>query len=164
MEVIAKGKSIRISPKKAREIADLIRGKGAKESRAMLKFMPQKSAGVIDKILASAMANAEANFNLDKSQLTITKITVDGGPVLKRWQPRAKGAAFEIKKRSSHITIIVSGDVTTKKAAPKKETAIEAPKEIKEEKSDNKPEFIQKEQKGSREVAVKKQVFRRKTG
>jgi large subunit ribosomal protein L22 len=162
MEVIAKGKYIRLSPKKGRQIADLVRGKNAHESLNLLKSMPQGAAGIIRKVLASAMANAENNFNLDKDALVISGIMIDGGPVLKRWQPRAKGAAYEIKKRTSHVTVIVSGDVKTKKIAEKAE------KKEKETTEDHKveverPEFLKKE-KAANTAKVQNKIFRRKAG
>jgi large subunit ribosomal protein L22 len=164
MEVIAKGKYISVSPKKAREIADLVRGKNAKNAFEMLRLMSQGAAREIKKVLGSAMANAETNFNLDKEALTLSKITIDGGPTLKRWQPRAKGAAFEIKKRTSHIVVTVSGDVKTKKAqAPKKEdTDKEATAEDHKVEMER-PEFLKKEQSGPK-ANVKSTFFRRKTG
>lgn len=171
MEVLAKGKFVRISAKKARPIADIIRGKNAKSSLEMLNIMPQRAAREIGKVLLSAMSNAENNFNLDKDDLTISKITIDNGPALKRWRPRAKGAASSIKKRTSHITVIVSGEVNSKKitrdSATKKEQITEH--EIETEKSaaaDSdyiKPEFIKKEQSVSK-VGIKNKIFRRKTG
>lgn len=165
MEVIAKGKYISVSPKKAREIADLVRGKNARASLDMLRFMPQGAAREVKKVLASAMANAETNFNLDKEALTVSKITIDGGPSLKRWQPRAKGAAYEIKKRTSHIVVVVSGEVKTKKAADKK---VEATKSVEAEAEEHKmeierPDFVKKEQVAPK-ADVKNTFFRRKTG
>ncbi len=164
MEVIAKGKYIRISPKKARPIASLIRGKNARQAQVMLSGMPQKSAAVIRKVLDSAMANAENDFNLDKNELTISKITVDGGPVLKRFMPRAQGRASEIRKRTSHIEIIVSGEVKTKKKDDKKENSIKvAPKTVKDE--SHKIEVERTEKISLQDNRNKgKQIFRRKTG
>lgn len=171
MEVKAIGKYISISPKKARAIADLIRGKNATDASNTLRFMPQISAREIGKVLKSAMANAETNFNLDKDALTIAKITVDGGPTLKRWQPRAKGAAYEIKKRTSHLTVIVSGEVKTKKEEGKKkieEIKTELPESLEKEaeshiKEVEKPGFIKREQTIPK-ADVKSTFFRRKTG
>jgi large subunit ribosomal protein L22 len=170
MEVKAIGKYISISPKKAREIADLVRGKNASDSLSMLKFMPQVSAREIGKVIKSAMANAEVNFNLEKDALTISKITIDGGPTLKRWRPRAKGAAYEIKKRTSHIAVIVSGDIKTKKREEDKKAvkAEEKPKSVAREAEEHKieverPGFVKREQKGAK-ADVKSNFFRRKTG
>jgi large subunit ribosomal protein L22 len=162
MEVIAKGKFIRLSPKKGREIADLVRGQNAHTSLNMLKFMPQRAAKVIGKVLASAMSNAENNFNLEKDALVISAIMIDGGPVIKRWQPRAKGAAYEIKKRTSHVTVIVSGDVKTKKVAEKAEKKAEKTDEDHKVEVER-PEYLKKEQaKGS--VKAQNKIFRRKAG
>jgi large subunit ribosomal protein L22 len=171
MEVKAIGKYVSISPKKAREIADLIRGKDATSASNMLRFMPQVSAREVGKVLRSAMANAETNFNLDKDALVIAKITIDGGPTLKRWQPRAKGAAYEIKKRTSHIAVIVSGEIKTKKeetAKKEEKTADKLPESIERETEEHKteiekPSFIKKEQTAPK-ADVKSTFFRRKTG
>ncbi len=164
MEVISQGKYIRISAKKARPVADLIRGKNAKVSLEMLKLMPQRTAGEIKKVITAAMANAENNFNLDKSELIVSKITIDAGPSLKRWRPRAKGAAGAIKKRTSHITVIVSGDVKTKKITDKNENIKEVSKSDDSHKLEmEKPNFNKKE-KNAPKVDVKSNFFRRKTG
>lgn len=117
MEVLAKGKYIKTSPKKARPVADLIRGKNAKEAQIMLSAMPQTAAREMKIILESAMANAENNFNLEKNQLIISKVAVDKGPVAKRYMPRAQGRASQILRQTSHIEIVVSGDIKTKKKA-----------------------------------------------
>lgn len=166
MEVRAIGKYISISPKKAREIADLVRGKNAREAHTMLRFMPQVAARETRKVLASAMANAESNFNLDKDALVIAQITADGGPTLKRWQPRAKGAAYEIKKRTSHITIVVAGDVKTKKKA--EEAGKDKSESVSREAEDHKieverPNSVKREQ-VEKKADVKSNFFRRKTG
>lgn len=117
MEVIAKGKHIKVSPKKARPVADLMRGKNANEARIMLSAMPKVAAHNIKVVLESAMANAENNFNLERKDLIITKITIDKGPVSKRYMPRAQGRATEIKRQTSNIEIVVSGNIKTKKKA-----------------------------------------------
>lgn len=165
MEVLAKGKYIRVSPKKARAIANLIRGKNASESVIMLTHMPQSGASAIKKVLVSAMANAENNFNLDKKELNIATITVNAGPVLKRHQPRAKGSASEIKKRTSHIEIIVTGDVKTK--APKKEAKSPEKKTETEVEQSHKVEMDRPSEKSvytSTPKEMGKKMFRRKTG
>lgn len=171
MEVLARGKYIKTSPKKARAVADLIRGKSALEAQVILSVMPQTSAAEIKKVLESAIANAENNFNLEKSKLMISKISIDGGPVVKRYMPRAKGMASDIKRRTSHIEIVVSGDVKTKKKAEEKETKIETAKtkEVQATEGDvNKIELerpqdkININKKGQKSGAPK--IFRRKTG
>lgn len=107
MEVIAKARHIRMSPKKVRLVVDLIRGMDVDRAIAQLRFYRKAAAGPVLKLLQSAIANAEHNFKLSVGNLYIKKATVDGGPVLKRWRARAFGRAAGIKKRSSHITIVL---------------------------------------------------------
>lgn len=135
MEVQAVEKFIRISPKKARLVADVVRGQNAKKSLTTLAFMPKKGAKVIYKALKSAIANAENNHNLDGDSLVISKISVDSGPTLKRIRPRSKGMASHILKRTSHVTVVVSAEEVkkAKKAEPKKEVKAEKPAETKVE-------------------------------
>jgi large subunit ribosomal protein L22 len=99
---------IRISPRKARRIIDLIRGKNVEEARAILQFATHKAAAPIHKVLRSAIANAEHNYDMNVDELYVKTAFVDAGPSLKRLIPRAQGRADVLKKRSSHITIIVS--------------------------------------------------------
>ena len=107
MEVIAKARHIRMSPKKVRLVVDLVRGMDVDRATAQLKFYRKAAARPVLKLLESAIANAEHNFKLPAGDLFIKKAVVDGGPVLKRWRARAFGRAAGIKKRSSHITIIL---------------------------------------------------------
>jgi len=113
----ARATYVRVTPMKARRIVDLIRGKGAQESLAMLKFAPQAASEPVAKVLASAIANAENNFSLDPETLIISRAYVDQGPTLKRFRPRAQGRAYRIHKRTSHITIEVE---SVELAAPQK--------------------------------------------
>ncbi len=107
MEAKAVLRGTRISPQKARLVADLVRGKDAGEAINTLRFMPKKAARIIRKLLESAVANASQNEAIDIDTLYIKKIFVDGGSMLKRIRPRAMGRASRILKRSSHITIIL---------------------------------------------------------
>lgn len=107
MEVKAKLKFVRIAPRKARLVADLIRGKGSEEALNLLTFTKKTAAKIIIKLLKSAIANATQKKNVDVDRLYIKKITVDQGPTMKRYQPRALGRATQIRKRTSHITIIL---------------------------------------------------------
>src|SRR5690349_7445712 len=107
-------KFVRLSPKKARFVADLVRGKKVDEAVSILKFSTNRAARIIKKVLDSAIANAENNQGADVDELKVTKILIDEGPRMKRIRPRAKGRADRIVKRTSHITITV-GD--RKKAA-----------------------------------------------
>lgn len=107
MEVKAKLKFVRVAPRKARLVADLIRGKGSEEALNLLTFTKKTAAKIIIKLLKSAIANATQKKNVDVDRLYIKKITVDQGPTMKRYQPRALGRATQIRKRTSHITIIL---------------------------------------------------------
>ena len=100
-------KFVRIAPRKVRIVIDLIRGKDIADAYAILKFTPKRGAGIIEKVLKSAVANAENNFDMDSANLYVAACYVDQGPTLKRIQPRSRGQAFSILKRSSHITVIV---------------------------------------------------------
>jgi len=108
MEVAARLKTVRVSPQKARLIADQVRGKEVEKALEILAFSPKKSARIIKKVLESAIANAEHNEGADIDELKVSTIFVDQGPVYKRIQPRAKGRANRILKRTSHITVCVS--------------------------------------------------------
>lgn len=103
VKVRAVSKYIRISPLKVRRILDQVRNRSCNEALLILKFMPQKSCAVISTIIASAVANAKANFGLDTTNLVILEARADEGPSLKRFCPHAQGRGFPIKKRMSHI-------------------------------------------------------------
>ena len=107
MEAKAVAKYVRIAPRKVRVVIGLIRGKKVDEAFAILKFTPKAGAEVLTKVLKSAVANAENNFDMDSDLLYVKTAFVDGGPTLKRVHPRSRGQAFKILKRTSHITIIV---------------------------------------------------------
>jgi len=107
MEARAVARYVRVSPRKARLVVDLIRGKSIGEARAVLKFSPRAAAEVVEKVLNSAVANAERNLKIPADTLVVATTFVDEGPTLKRIQPRAMGRAFRINKRTSHITVIV---------------------------------------------------------
>ena len=98
---------VRVTPQKARRIADLIRGQQADEALAVLRFAPQAVAENFYKLVESAVANAETTEGLDGSDLVISTVLVEEGPTMKRWRPRAKGAANRILKRTSHLTVVV---------------------------------------------------------
>lgn len=107
MEARAVTKYIRMSPQKVRLVADLVRGKNIREAEKILIFTRKYAAGAIGKVLKSAVANAKQNPNIDDTILYVKSIFVDQGPSLKRWRARAQGRAAAIKKRMSHITIIL---------------------------------------------------------
>ena len=108
MNARAQAKHIRQSPYKVRRVLDLVRGLPVDEARVVLEFTDRKAAGSIIKVLDSAVANAEHNFALDAEELYVAEAYADEGPTLKRWRPRARGRATKIRKRTSHITIIVA--------------------------------------------------------
>lgn len=104
----AVAKTVRIAPRKARIVIDLIRGKQVGEAIAILKYTPRSASPIIEKVLKSAIANAEHNYDLDINKLVVEEAFVDEGPTLKRFRPRAQGRASAINKRTSHITVVVS--------------------------------------------------------
>ena len=108
MEVRAISKYERISPLKVNFICKEIRGKNVDEALAILKFTPKKGARLLEKVLKSAIANAEHNFNLDRDELIVAHAYANQAPVMKRWRPKAKGAAYPILKRSSHIGVVLT--------------------------------------------------------
>jgi large subunit ribosomal protein L22 len=107
MEARAIARYMHVSPQKARLVADMVRGQEVEAALAILDFTPKKSAALIAKILRSAIANAEDQQNVDVDDLYVKTIFVDGGPVSGRFRPRAQGRATPIRKRTSHITIVV---------------------------------------------------------
>jgi large subunit ribosomal protein L22 len=107
MEARATAKYVRISPRKVNIVLDLIRGKDVKEAFTILKFTPKAASGIIEKVLKSAVANAENNHEMDVDSLYIGETYANQGPTLKRYQPHAQGRAFRINKRTSHVTVVV---------------------------------------------------------
>jgi large subunit ribosomal protein L22 len=174
MSVTAKLKYLRIAPRKVRLTADLIRGKKALDAQNSLRFLTNKPAGVILKLLNQALANARNNFKLDEENLYISKITVDGGPILKRFRPRARGSANEIQKKTSHILIIldeikkgvkkteaITTEQTEKQDSAKKEAVSGKP-----EKSSKPKKIITESEKDKarpQAAGAKPKIFRRQT-
>lgn len=107
MEAKAILKYARISPRKVMIVLDLIRGKQIDEAAAILKYTPNKASYIVGKLLNSAIANAENNFNMNRDKLYVSKAYADQGPTLKRYLPRAHGRADVIRKRASHITLVL---------------------------------------------------------
>jgi len=107
MEIVAKTKMIRISPRKVRIVGDLIKKKNINEASGMLTYMPQKASFILKKLLDSAIANAKQKKYVDIDNLYVKNVIVDGGPMLKRFLPRAMGRATKIRKRISHITLVL---------------------------------------------------------
>ena len=178
MEVKASLKYLRISPRKTRLVTELIKGLSVKDAEQQLIHLPKRSSQPVLELLKSAIANAENNFQLNKDDLYVKIARVDEGPSLKRWRPRARGAAYTIKKRTSHIHIVldeIKGKTLTKKGIDKtekdkkiikdQEKEIKGTKEIKEskiKKSQFKKAEKRIEKKASEGAIAKKKVFRRK--
>ncbi|HWQ75860.1 MAG TPA: 50S ribosomal protein L22 [Syntrophomonas sp.] len=107
MEAKAIARYLRVSPFKARQVADLVRGKDVKEAIGILKYTNKKSSPLISKVVKSAIANAEHNYDMDSDDLYISEILVNEGPTLKRMRPRAYGRADVRRHRTSHITVVL---------------------------------------------------------
>jgi large subunit ribosomal protein L22 len=122
---------LRIAPRKVRLVADLIRNKSVEEAQTILNFTTKKAAGPLMKLLKSAVASAKNNFQLEESNLRVSKIIVDEGPKFKRWMPRARGQAYEIQKKTSHITLVL-------------DEIVKKPKKLKKIKEAKKPERVGK--------------------
>lgn len=182
MFIIAKLRHLRISPRKVRLVANLIKGMNVIEAEKQLKFLPKRAARPILKLLNSAIANAQHNDNLAKENLRVAKIIVEAGPVLKRWRARAMGRTGQILKRTSHIIISLesSESSTSSKEKPKKEISSETDVskeasaeldsqpigeigEIEEQESEIKPKFVDKPKPYSTTSQSKKKFFSRQT-
>ena len=161
MDVKAKLRFLRMSPKKVRLVIDVIRGMDAEEAQTQLQFVNKRAAKPVLKLLNSAIANALNNSKLKKENLYIKKITADDGPTLKRWKPRAFGRAAEIRKRSTHVTIVL-GEY---KETPKKKLKEMKKKEL--AKKEKRPvvglEDIKREAKGKEETQKKPQEQKKKS-
>jgi large subunit ribosomal protein L22 len=118
MQARAKARYIRVTPRKARRVVDLIRGMPADQAQATLKFAPQSASDPVGKVLDSAIANAAQQSHVDASSLVVSSAWVDEGPTLKRFRPRAQGRGYRIEKKTSHITVIVSDRGVSNHSAP----------------------------------------------
>lgn len=139
MQVKAVSKYNRISARKTRLVADMVRGQKASAAFSILKFTPKKAARLVEKTLKSAVANAENNFGMDKKDLVVSTILIDEGPTLKRHRPRARGMASAIRKRTAHVTIVVEGNEKPVKKLVEKEKV--------EKKQEEKTEKVKQEKK-----------------
>lgn len=168
MSVVAKLRYLRIAPRKVRLVADLIRGKSVEEAQTILGFAIKRGSAPLLKLLKQAAANGKNNFQLDSANLYISKITVDEGPKFKRWMPRARGQAYEIQKKTSHVTILLDEiKKGKKKIKTKKEKKTEEAEEtekteeiFKTEKPKFRPEIETKKPKIDKGL---KRIFRRKS-
>jgi large subunit ribosomal protein L22 len=116
MDVRASARYVRVAPNKARQVVGHIRGLDVEQARNVLLLEPKGAGRYVQKVLESAIANAENNHDLDPDDLVVTSAVVDEGPTLKRFQPRAMGRAYRIRKRTSHITIVIG---TSRSLAPR---------------------------------------------
>ena len=172
MQVKAKLNYLRMSPRKVRLAADLIRGLEATAAENQLKFLPKRAALPMLKLLNSAIANAKHSFGIEKENLYISKITVNTGPILKRWRSRSRGMAVPIKKRTSHIEIVLEERPSFAKTAVSKkgkrkvkktEKAEGTEKIEKVEKLRKRPSFRpEKEILKPKKESIVKRVFKRK--
>jgi large subunit ribosomal protein L22 len=124
MEAKAKARYVRVTPRKARRVVDLIRGLPAEQARALLAFAPQSASDPVGKVLASAIANAEYTGRATASSLVVSGAWVDEGPTMRRFRPRAQGRGYRINKRTSHITVVVSDETAAaRRVAPERAPA-----------------------------------------
>lgn len=137
MEIKAKTRYVKMSPRKVRAVIDVLRGLKIEEAMNQLQFINKWAAVPVRKLLASVVANAEHNFELKEDNLYIKEIKVDDGPTLKRWMPRARGRATTIRKRSSHIELTLGELVDSGKTGPRKQE-LEAPIKLGKEPKENK--------------------------
>jgi len=164
MEVKASLKYLKISPRKTRLVAGLLKGLSVQEAEAQLRYNKKRSSEPIMKLLKSVVNNAENNFRLNKDNLFIKSIRVDEGPALKRYRPRARGAVYTIKKRTSHINIILDEIIPSKQGEKKPAVRIKPEDKnilLKEAKA-KKTFQIKEEGKIVKKVLPKQKIFRRK--
>jgi large subunit ribosomal protein L22 len=148
-EVRAQAKWLRIAPRKARLVVEHIRGRTVPEARSVLAFTPRAAAREIEKVLAAAVANAEANHNLLGDELVITAAYVDEGPTIKRWRPRARGRVARVKKRTCHVTLKLQPFEAAVETS--RETPAEEPKKPRRRRAASKPSSAQEQPEASSE-------------
>ena len=158
MEIKVKLSNLRTAPRKARQVVDLVRGKGVQEAQSILLFTVNKTARPVLKLLNSAIDSATKNYHLDTETLFISKITVDEGPKLKRWHPMSRGRAYPIIKRSCHIALAISDGAVVVKEAKADAKAVKTEKaEVKVVKSTTK-KTVKKETKKEVKPKAKKTI------
>lgn len=152
---------LRMSPRKVRLVVDLVRGMKVREARAQLSFLSKEAAKPIAKLLESAIANALHNHDANEETLVITAAMVDGGPIMYRWTPRAMGRATPVRKRTSHVTLVLEGEARAGKKE-KEAKQVEEQKEKKESKPSSRAHLVsssmsrQAERKGRKSESKKK--------
>jgi len=158
VETKAQLRSLRMSPQKVRLVADLVRGMRVSDALVQLKFSPKRAAKPLCKLLESAIANASHNHQLDTSSLVISTIFVNEGSMLKRWMPRAMGRATPLRKRSSHITLVLVGTRADESASTSPISEVDtATKKVDMEKD------VEKKVEGSEDVTTKVTSTKKKT-
>jgi large subunit ribosomal protein L22 len=162
-EVQAVAKWVRMSPRKARLVVDHIRGRSVPEARTVLAFTQRAAAREIEKVLSSAVANAEANHNLVGDELVVSAAFVDEGPVMKRWRARARGRAARIRKPTCHITVRLTPVEGSPEPAPKaEEPKAEEPKAEEPKAEEPKAEEPKAEQPEKKPAPKRKPAARKK--
>jgi len=168
MQATAKLNYLHIAPRKVRLIADMIRKKSVKEAEKILNFMPQRAALPMIKLIKSAVSNAKNSLGIEESNLFISKITVDEGPKMKKWMPRARGSPSPIHKKTSHISLVLD-EIEKGKARVKKEAELsiieEEKKQEKTMKNIQKPKISRSETEGKkpRLGRIARRIFGRKS-
>ncbi len=157
MQVKAKLKNLRIAPRKAKIVADFIKGLDVNEALERLETSVRKSNPVIKKLLQSAIGNAENNFGLDKTNLFVLDARIGAGPTLKRWMPRAFGRASQILKRTSQIELVLAERIEGKGRKTKEEMEKEKAKRLADKEKQIK-EAQKEEEKSAKEIKVEKEV------
>jgi large subunit ribosomal protein L22 len=159
MKVVTRLHYLRIAPRKVRLVTSLIRKKKAEEAKTILNFTNKKGAKPLLKLLETAIADARNNFQLDSANLYISKITVDQGPIHKRWRPRSRGMVHSIQKKTSHITLVLDEITPGKKIKKVKKVEPKVEEVVKKEK----PKFeVPKDQPKTKTPRGLKRFFRRK--
>ncbi|MBI4128522.1 MAG: 50S ribosomal protein L22 [Parcubacteria group bacterium] len=163
MDIHAQLKYLRMAPRKVRRVADRIRGLGVSEAEVQLDMLPKAASEPLRKLLKSAVNNAEKNFSVGRERLFVRNVTVDGGPVLKRYRPRAYGRAFPILKRTSHVRMVI--DTRSVKSVdlvePRREA--EEPRGIVRRRTGLKKGVVTDAQAKPREVRSVRRFFQRKS-
>ncbi len=170
MEIKAKARNIKISPRKVRLVIDVVRGLKVDSALSQLRFVSKKAVIPVTKLINSAIANAVNTYDLDKSNLFVKEIRVDEGVTMKRWMPRARGRATPLRKRTSHINIVLSELVDSGKKDAKKQE-LEAPVKLEEMIGDKKTKKTDKKKIDTKNTKNQKsekgssgKIFQRKVG
>ncbi|MBI2465654.1 MAG: 50S ribosomal protein L22 [Candidatus Sungbacteria bacterium] len=171
MKVIAKLNYLHISPRKVRSVVGVVKGLKPKDALAQLRFVPNRASEPLFKLIKSAIANAENNFSLETDSLKISEFKVDGGPVFKRFRPGSRGRSSPLKKKTSHVTLVLEGQrVATssrksaeEKAAPIKEVATDEVKTVRTDKEGKREDIFKAKHVPVKKTGFVKKMFQRKS-